>query len=215
MFNRATYKQNALSTLKNNWGTACLLSIILLVLSGLSSTGAGIVCVCVAGIICVGIITTFMRMIAAANSFNADSSEEQKPVSFNTFLQALEDHWLNALLGSLWNFLWVFLWSLLFVIPGIVKSYSYSMMFYVMAENKKIGPQKAMDISKILTQGHKADLFMLDLSFLGWMILCGFSCGIGFIWLLPYMTMTETYAYYDLKRMAFAQNKLTPADFEA
>ena len=72
-----------------------------------------------------------------------------------------------------------------------------------------------MDISKILTQGHKADLFIMDLSFLGWIILSILSCGIGFIWLYPYMTMTEINAYYDLKRMAFAQNKLTPADFEA
>ena len=89
------------------------------------------------------------------------------------------------------------------------------MMFYVLAENPKIGPMKAMDISKILTQGHKADLFMMDLSFFGWIFLTMLTSGIGFIWLHPYMTMTETYAYYDLKRMAFAQGKLTPADFEA
>ena len=133
----------------------------------------------------------------------------------STFLEGLESHWLNALLGSLWNFLWVFLWSLLFVIPGIVKSYSYSMMFSVIAENPKISAVKAMDISKVLTDGHKADLFVMDLSFLGWLILSCLSCGIGFIWLVPYMTMTETHAYYDLKRMAFSQNKLTPADFEA
>ena len=74
---------------------------------------------------------------------------------------------------------------------------------------------KAMDISKILTNGHKADLFTMTLSFLGWLLLSCLTCGIGLIWLYPYTTMAYTYAYYDLKKMAIAQGKLTPSDFEA
>lgn len=211
MFNRVEYKKSALSALHGNWGIPCLLAIISLALTGLSEMAViPLVGVCVGGIMSVGIICTFMKMISLSAA-----SESSEKVTFSTFLQALEDHWLAALLGSLWNFLWVFLWTLLFFIPGIVKSYSYSMMFYVLAENPKLGAAKAMDISKVLTQGHKADLFVMDLSFLGWSILCCISCGIGFVWLIPYMTMTETYAYYDLKKMALAQNKLTPADFEA
>lgn len=214
MFNRIEYKKSALLTLKNNWGVPCLLTIIFLALSGLSSTGAGILSVCVSGIMGVGIIFTFMKMIVVQHA-PVNSPEAAEKITFSTFLEGIESRWLSALLGSLWNILWIFLWSLLFVIPGIVKAYSYSMMFYVLAENPKIGPMKAMDISKILTQGHKSDLFMMDLSFIGWAFLSMLTCGIGLIWLVPYMTMTETYAYYDLKRMAFAQGKLTPADFEA
>lgn len=214
MFNRIQYKKDALSTLKNNWAVPCLLAITFLALSALSSTGAGILGVCVSGILSVGIIFTFMKMIVVQHSV-ATTEEASEKITFTTFLEGIESRWLPALLGSLWNILWVCLWSLLFVIPGIVKAYSYSMMFYVLAENPKIGPMKAMDISKILTQGHKADLFMMDLSFFGWIFLTMLTSGIGFIWLHPYMTMTETYAYYDLKRMAFAQGKLTPADFEA
>ena len=214
MFNRIQYKKDALSTLKNNWAVPCLLAITFLVLSALSSTGAGVLGVCVSGILSVGIIFTFMKMIVVQHSV-ATTEEASEKITFTTFLEGIESRWLPALLGSLWNILWVCLWSLLFVIPGIVKAYSYSMMFYVLAENPKIGPMKAMDISKILTQGHKADLFMMDLSFFGWIFLTMLTSGIGFIWLHPYMTMTETYAYYDLKRMAFAQGKLTPADFEA
>lgn len=214
MFNRIQYKRDALSTLKNNWAVPCLLAITFLVLSALSSTGAGVLGVCVSGILSVGIIFTFMKMIVVQHSVSTTEEASEK-ITFTTFLEGIESRWLPALLGSLWNMLWVCLWSLLFVIPGIVKAYSYSMMFYVLAENPKIGPMKAMDISKILTQGHKADLFMMDLSFFGWIFLTMLTSGIGFIWLHPYMTMTETYAYYDLKRMAFAQGKLTPADFEA
>lgn len=210
MFNRVEYKKSALSTLKGKWGISCLLAIVSLALTGIAEFASPIVSICVSGILSVGVIFTFFKIIAIFQTGN--SSEE---ITFSTFLEGLENHWLHALLGSLWNFLWVFLWSLLFIIPGIVKSYSYSMMFYVLAENPKIGAGKAMDISKILTDGHKADLFVMDLSFLGWILLSCLSCGIGLIWLYPYMTMTEAYAYYDLKRMAIAQNKLTPSDFEA
>lgn len=214
MFNRVQYKKDALSTLKNNWFVPCLTAIVYLILTALSSTGTGILSACVSGIVCVGMIFTFMKMIVAQHSV-VTSAEAAEKITFSSFLEGIETRWLSALLGSLWNLLWVFLWSLLFVIPGIVKAYSYSMMFYVLAENPRIGAMKAMDISKVLTQGHKANLFVMDMSFLGWAFLCAISCGIGFVWLIPYMTMTETYAYYDLKRMAFAQGKLTPADFEA
>ncbi|MBB5225167.1 DUF975 family protein [Treponema ruminis] len=214
MFNRVQYKKDALSTLKNNWSVPCLTAIVYLILTALSSTGTGILSACVSGIVCVGMIFTFMKMIVAQHSV-VTSAEAAEKITFSSFLEGIETRWLSALLGSLWNLLWVFLWSLLFVIPGIVKAYSYSMMFYVLAENPRIGAMKAMDISKVLTQGHKANLFVMDMSFLGWAFLCAISCGIGFVWLIPYMTMTETYAYYDLKRMAFAQGKLTPADFEA
>ncbi len=214
MFNRVQYKKDALATLKDNWNIPCLLAIVYLILTALSTTGTSILCACVSGIICVGMTFTFMKMIVVSHAL-AGTEEAAEKISFSTFLEGIESRWLTALLGSLWNLLWVSLWSLLFVIPGIVKAYSYSMMFYVIAENPKIGAMKAMDISKVLTQGHKANLFMMDLSFLGWAFLSMLSCGIGFIWLLPYMVMAKTYAYYDLKRMAFAQGKLTPADFEA
>lgn len=211
MFNRVEYKKAALASLSQNWGVACLLAIVFFVLVAISEFAGPVINMCVVGIMSVGIFFTFMRIIALSQAGNSGSER----VSFGTFLEGLEKHWLNALLGGLWYFLWVFLWTLLFVILGIVKAYSYSMMFCVFAENPKISAMRAMDLSKILTSGHKADLFVMDLSFLGWMILCALTCGIGSIWLFPYMQMAKTHAYYDLKRMAFAQNRLSPADFEA
>ena len=204
MFNRVEYKKSALSSLRNNWFIPCLLAIVYSVLSLLSKMAVPIVGVCVSAILIVGISFTFMKIISAPD----------EKISFDTFVQSLEDRWIVSIFGGLWNFLWIFLWSLLFMIPGIIKYYSYSMMFYVLAENPKVGPMKAMEISKILTRNHKSDLFVMDLSFLGWTILSLFSCGIGFIWLFPYVMMAKTYAYYDLKRMALSQGILTLADFE-
>lgn len=210
MFNRAEYKKNALATLKGDWGLACVLTIISAILVPLPLVLCPVAGVCILGILGVAISFTFMKMSAVFAGSNPDEK-----VTFSTFLQGIEERWLTALLGALWSFLWISLWTLLFVVPGIVKSYSYSMMFFVIAENPKIGAMKAMDISKILTQGHKADLFVLDMSFLGWAFLSSLVSGLGFIWLCPYENMTKLQAYYDLKKMAFAQNKLTPADFEA
>lgn len=203
MFNRPSYKNAALSQLKNRWSIPCLITLLTLVIVAIAAAAGNVVSIVVSGILEVASIFLFITM---------STSSEQ--VSFDNFLQGLERTWLHALLASLWNFLWVFLWSLLFVIPGIVKHYSYSMMFYVIAENPQIGAIQSMNISKIMTQGHKADLFVMDLSFLGWAFLCTLSCGIGYIWLIPYMTSAKTNAYYDLKKMAFQTGVLSPSDFE-
>jgi len=203
MFSRKTYKNNALSQLKDRWLIPCLVSLLVCTISLFSAFAGTIVASVVSAILTVGFIFLCMAMYTSSAS-----------VKFDIFLQGLERTWLNALLAGLWNLLWVFIWSLLFIIPGIVKSYSYSMMFFVIAENPKIGAEKSMNISKIMTNGHKADLFVLDLSFIGWNLLCLLSCGIGYIWLLPYYNATKTNAYYDLKRMAFTAGLLSPADFE-
>ena len=92
--------------------------------------------------------------------------------------------------------LFTFLWSLLLVIPGIIKSYSYSMSGFIMDENPEISAREAMEVSMEMMRGNKWRLFCLDLSFLGWGILCLFTLGIGLLWLEPYMNATMA-AFYD------------------
>lgn len=95
--------------------------------------------------------------------------------------------------------LFTFLWSLLFVIPGIIKSFSYSMSLYILAENKGKPALECINESKAITEGHKMDLFVLGLSFIGWGILCVVTLGIAGIWVYPYMQATYTNAYNSLK----------------
>lgn len=104
-------------------------------------------------------------------------------------------NFINALGLLLWQQLWVLLWSLLLIIPGIIKAYSYSMCFYILADNPDIGIREALNESKRITQGYKMDLFILDLSFLGWGILSVLTLGIGFFWLVPYMQVTMGNVY--------------------
>jgi uncharacterized membrane protein len=99
----------------------------------------------------------------------------------------------------LWYVLWVLLWTLLLIIPGIVKSISYSMCFYVMADNPKIGIKNALNISKKITKGYKGKIFVLYLSFVGWSILAMLPLLIGYLWLIPYMQISLANLYDELK----------------
>lgn len=86
--------------------------------------------------------------------------------------------------------IFIALWLMLFIIPGIIASYRYRFAVYNLCENPEIGVMEAIEMSKVQTAGFKGELFIMDLSFIGWGILTGFTAGILMIWLLPYMTQT-------------------------
>ena len=94
--------------------------------------------------------------------------------------------------------LYIILWGFLFIIPGIVKSYAYAMTPFIMAENPDISAGDAIKASKELMQGHKGELFTLDLTFLGWGLLAALSCNIGNIVLNPYRNAAYAAFYKDL-----------------
>jgi len=93
--------------------------------------------------------------------------------------------------------LFILLWTLLFIIPGIIAAYRYSLSFFILADNPDIGIMQAINESKRMMRGNKWKLFCLELSFIGWMLLCIPTLGIGFLWLLPYITASIT-AFYDI-----------------
>jgi len=95
--------------------------------------------------------------------------------------------------------LFTVLWGLLLIVPGIIASLSYSMTFFILADNKDIGAKEAIERSKIMMYGYKWKYFCLLLRFLGWALLCIPTLGIGFIWLLPYIQVTCVKFYEDIK----------------
>jgi uncharacterized membrane protein len=95
--------------------------------------------------------------------------------------------WKTTVLANLLRSLYIFLWSLLCGIPGIIASFAYAMVPYIMAENPEMSASEACAKSKEMMKGYKFDLFTLELSFIGWSLLCVLTCGIGFIVLTPYM----------------------------
>lgn len=98
--------------------------------------------------------------------------------------------------------LYVSLWSLLCFVPGIIKSYEYRMIPYILAENPGIDRRTAFDLSRRMMDGEKWNAFVLDLSFIGWYLLSLVTCGIvGIFYVQPYVeaTNTELYAYNKVK----------------
>lgn len=132
--------------------------------------------------------------------------------SFRTYIKGYS-FWLQAFLGSLWNYIWVFLWSLLLVIPGIIKGISYSMMFNILAEYPDIGVRKAMNLSKEMTKGQKGNLFVMGLTFIGWILLTAITLGIAGLYAMPYMQMSFVNAYHDIKQNAIERGVLKQEDF--
>lgn len=93
--------------------------------------------------------------------------------------------------------IFIILWSLLLIIPGIIAAFRYSLCFYILADHPEMGIMEALNESKRMMKGNKWKMFCLNLSFIGWGILCVFTLGIGFIWLLPYMEVSII-AFYDI-----------------
>ena len=96
-------------------------------------------------------------------------------------------------------YVYVFLWTLLLIVPGIIKSYSYAMTFYVMRDNPEMKFNAAIERSMAMMKGHKFDLFYLQLTFIGWMLLSILTLGIGFLWLGPYVQTATAHFYEDVK----------------
>lgn len=95
--------------------------------------------------------------------------------------------------------LYTFLWSLLFVFPGIVKSYEYRMIPYLLAENPYMSTDEAFARSRSMMDGEKWNAFVLDLSFIGWNILSAFTLGlVGLFYVAPYQAYTNMELYVTL-----------------
>lgn len=105
------------------------------------------------------------------------------------------------------------LWSILFIIPGIIKAFSLSQVFYILADNPKISIFKALKMSKELTRGYKGEIFLLGLSFIGWFILSLLTCGIALLWIFPYCNLTFAKTYLFLKHRALKTGALSKEDF--
>lgn len=97
--------------------------------------------------------------------------------------------------------IFVALWSMLFVIPGIVAAYRYRFALYNLCENPDLSAMDAIRMSKAQTRGFKGKLFVLDLSFIGWIFLSGLTCDILSIWLQPYMIQTDIGYFQAIKRI--------------
>ncbi len=133
---------------------------------------------------------------------NAVSYEPQNKTKFGIIGYAFKHDYWKSVLTMFLTTVFTFLWGLLLVIPGIIKSYSYRMVPFLITEYPELSATEIITLSRKITKGYKWNLFALDLSFLGWMLLTLLTGGIlGIFYVVPYRYQTEAQAYHFLKEM--------------
>ena len=191
---RAEIKAQAKASLKGNWGIA----IGSIIVAGLIISVSSIVAIILMGVMAVGMAIVF------TNIYN------QTGAKFENTFDGFKNFVPNFLAGLL-STIYIGLWSMLFCIPGLVKSYSYAMTYYILADNPGMSANDAITASRKMMDGHKMELFVLDLSFIGWHILCSLTFGILYLYVAPYMAATRAGFYANLK----AQQAVSAAEAPA
>ena len=128
-----------------------------------------------------------------------NQARDGQPINLGDLFKGFNSDFVEYFLLGLMVSLFTALWSLLFVIPGIVKAYAYSMAYYIKVDNPTWGWKDCIDESQKIMNGHKMDLFILDLSFIGWLLLGSLACGIGAFWVTPYMNAAHTHFYESIR----------------
>lgn len=176
---RVEIKERAKNQLgRNIFGSTWMLALLVLflggaILSAVSFTYVGTIIL--VGPIYYGFAFCFLKQ-----------ARDGQPMNVGDLFKGFSDKFGDCLLIGLLTSIYTFLWSLLFVIPGIVKAYSYRMAYYIKLDHPEYSATQCITESRMMMQGHKGDLFVLDLSFIGWYILGGMCFGIGILWVVPY-----------------------------
>ncbi len=194
MVNNSILKTNARSQLGGNifnrqWLTLLLILLISnLILSASTSIVPGVGQMLLTGILNYGIARVTITTVRRGTDFNIAD-----------LFCAFNEKWSDALILGLLQSLFTFLWSLLFIIPGIVKSYSYSLASFIQQDSENKNWEYCLNKSIQMMNGKKMQLFLLDLSFIGWYILGALCFGIGVLFVQPYHQMARANFYEALK----------------
>lgn len=192
------YKDMALLSLEGKWGKAAITSLIAFIILELFGSSPSffmdpIPSMVLQGVLSVlllplawGYITFFLRII---RDENLDYGH-----LFDGFNQ-----YFRIFLAELLKGIYILLWALLLIIPGLIKEYSYAMTEFILKDNPEMSGEEAICESMRLMQGHKMQLFLLDLSMIGWLILSFLTLGIGLLFLIPYNYTAHAHFYEDLK----------------
>jgi len=185
--------------LKGKWGVAILTFFIYTLLTttpGSSrSHGTFFTLSSILTLILAGPLSLGAAIFSLSISRGKEAILEQLFQGFNNFS--------TAFITYLLVLLYVILWTLLLIVPGIIAALSYSMTFYILADEPLIKPQDALKKSKSMMNGFKLKLFYLCLRFFLLALLCILTLGIGFLWLIPYVHVTMAKFYDDINGNSF------------
>ena len=173
--NRKECKQLAKQILKGKWVIAFAAVLIYSAVSaavGTITLGIGI------------LLLSASLMIALYNVFIGGYKENKYEIS--DMVKGATDNISTKIVLSILKTIFLALWSLLFFIPGIIKTYSYALAELIARKEPEIDANDCITKSRELMDGHKMELFIFDLSFIGWYLLGIITFGIAFIWIVPF-----------------------------
>lgn len=232
MWDRVQLKTKAKKVLKKNYWKAFLISFIIMLVGGESSGGTGaknsstrwnmgpdnisfdFIIGALAIVIIIVTVLSLIRIFlgyvveVGGRKFFIRAAEDDSDMNYLGFGFS-GSRYREIIKTMLVRSILTFLWTLLLIIPGIVKSYAYRMVPYILADNPNIGYRRAIELSNEMTMGHKFDIFVLDLSFFGWYLLGVLTFGIGTFFVSPYDDATNAELYLVLRENAVRRGMCT------
>ncbi|WP_397538960.1 DUF975 family protein [Rummeliibacillus pycnus] len=205
-------KRESLQSLKGNWGLSVLLTFIMSILfyvilfmisllnlvltSGLYVWFNHDEITNVMVVLYLIIDISLIPLLIGVYWFYLSLVRENKP-QISTVLSVYHNGKtpIKLIVADILQKIFVILWSLLLIIPGIIKTIAYSQTFYILRDHPEYTILEAISESRRRMNGFKWNYFLLQLSFIGWGILCLFSLGIGFLWLVPYVSTSNATFY--------------------
>ncbi|TLS49434.1 DUF975 family protein [Paenibacillus antri] len=191
MSSNAEIRAAARDALRGQWGMAVLVAFVYMAITaviGSIPVVKNIGPLLLGGPLAFGLYAYFLHVVRG--------NRPELGVMFSGF-----QRFVPTLVLYLLQAIFVFLWMLLLIVPGIIAALRYSMSYFILLENPGLSPLDAINRSKEMMQGHKMQLFLLQLSFIGWALLCVLTLGIGLLWLMPYM-QTSMAAFYERLKSA-------------
>ena len=178
----------------NRWGTFVVIVLIYSLITGaVAAFGAYPFFAAIAGIGSLLIAGPFTLGLTSVSLNTVRGDQIKIEMLFGGFKD-----FTRAFVLMLLNSIFIFLWALLFIIPGIIKTYAYSMSFYILRDNPTMSANDARKLSMQMMHGNKWRLFCLQFSFIGWFLLGVLTLGILLLWVIPYYKTAEACFYTSL-----------------
>ncbi|MCR4762735.1 MAG: DUF975 family protein [Lachnospiraceae bacterium] len=226
MWNRAEIKTKGKESMKRNYWKSVVAALIYLLFfasTGVSSKSgadefdmekflqdpdAALILGIVAAAMGVGLLISFVLKLFVFNPLEAGCNRffltnQDSDANLGELGHNFKNNYMSTAIGLFLRDLLVCIGCFLFVVPGIILHYSYRLVPYILSEDASISATEALKRSRAMMKGHKWNVFVFDLSFIGWAILSAITCGIvGVFYVNPYYHNADAALYQAIRNSA-------------
>lgn len=200
------YKNRALASLAGKWVNGAVATLISLLIAGLVAPTVSPAMGEIGSSVFSGIWQLITLPLLWGETVYFLLLIRQEDIRYERLFDGYKD-FVRIFLAKFLIGICVFVGIILFIVPGVIIALMLSMTDYILKDNPEISCTDAMKQSAAMMKGHKAQLFWLELSFIGWAILCLLTLGIGFLFLAPYFDSAVAHFYEDLKAESALENE--------